>query len=83
MSPASIADAVYRALAKQLNLPEAELRARAADGLDALGLDSHGLMRVLLEIEQALGLATGSLELSDQALESPQTMVAGVAAARP
>ena len=83
MSSAPVADAVFRALAKQLNLPEAQLRARANDGLDALGLDSHGLMRVLLEIEQALGLPTGSLDLPDQALESPQTMVDGVAAARP
>ena len=83
MSSVPVADAVFRALAKQLNLAEADLRARAGDGLDALGLDSHGLMRVLLEIEQALGLPTGSLELPDQALESPRTMIDGVTAARP
>lgn len=81
MPPLPVADAVFRALARQLNLPEAQLRARAADGLDALGLDSHGLMRVLLEIEQGLGLAAGALELPDAALESPASMVAGVAAA--
>jgi len=76
-----IADAVYTALARQLNLPQAQLRARAGEGLDALGLDSHGLMRVLLEIEQTLGLPAGGLDLPDQALESPATMVEGVAAA--
>ena len=82
MSSVPVADAVFRALAKQLDLPEADLRGRAGDDLGALGLDSHGLMRVLLEIEQTLGLATGSLELPDQALESPRTMIDGVSAAR-
>jgi acyl carrier protein len=55
------------------------VRARPELGLDALGLDSHGLMRVLLDLERALGLPSG-FELPDHALESPATMVAGVAA---
>ncbi len=77
--PAPIIDAVYGALAKQLNLTSEDLARRAGDGLDAMGLDSHGLLRVLLEIERRLGLAA-SLDLPDSALESPATLAAGVAA---
>ena len=72
---------VFAALASQLHLPLEEVRKRSGEGLDRLGIDSHGLMRVLLEIERALGLAT-PLELADDALESPATLAAGVAAAR-
>jgi acyl carrier protein len=43
-----------------------------------LGLDSHGLLRVLLDIEQQLGLK--DLDLPDDALVSPATMVTGVTA---
>jgi len=73
-----IADAVYAALARQLGCEPAALRAAAARPLEELGLDSHGLMRVLLDIEGALGLS--NLDLPDEALASPAAMVAGVAA---
>ena len=56
------------------------LRAQSGESLDRLGLDSHGLMRVLLDIERELKLAT-SLELPDEALENPATLAAGVAQA--
>ena len=74
------ADAVYAALARQLQLPADELQRRHAEPLDRLGLDSHGLMRVLLDIERALSLPS-SLELGDEALATPATLVAGVSAA--
>jgi len=79
VNDAAVADAVFAALAQQLGLPPAALRARQHEGLDALGLDSHGLMRVLLAIEQGLALPPG-LELADDALATPASMVAGVAA---
>ncbi len=77
--PAHISDAVFGALARQLNLSGDDIVRRAGDGLDAMGLDSHGLLRVLLEIERRLGLAA-SLDLPDSALENPTTLAAGVAA---
>jgi acyl carrier protein len=72
-----IAQVVYNALSQQLALSPHELSERAEEDLGALGLDSHGLMRVLLEIEQALGLSR-SLELDDAALATPLSMLAGV-----
>jgi acyl carrier protein len=75
-----IADAVFAALARQLKLEGGVLRGRAQESLERLGLDSHGLMRVLLDVERELKLAT-SLELPDDALESPATLVQGVATA--
>lgn len=75
-----IADVVFAALSRQLKVEVSALRGRAAESLERLGLDSHGLMRVLLDVERELKLAT-SLELPDDALESPATLVQGVAAA--
>lgn len=75
-----IADTVVAALSKQLNLPANEVRTRDGDSLENLGLDSHGLLRVLIEIERALALPK-SLNLPDDALESPRTLIAGVAGA--
>lgn len=78
MDRARIDDAVTAALAAQLALaPEA---VEAERSLEDLGLDSHGLMRVLLAIEEALGLDQ-ELELPDEALDTPATLAAGVAAA--
>jgi hypothetical protein len=74
----AIADAVFAALGSQLGLPADEVARRRGEGLDRLGLDSHGLMRVLLEVEKALRLPT--LDLADAALASPETLAAGVAA---
>ncbi len=74
-----ITTAVVAALARQLNLPPAQLSAKLSAKLEDLGLDSHGLLRVLLEIEKALALPA-SLDLPDAALESPQTLIDGVAA---
>lgn len=76
----AVADAVYAALSRQLQLAPDDLRRREGEPLDRLGLDSHGLMRVLLDIERALALPT-SLELGDEALATPATLVAGVSAA--
>ncbi len=73
-----IADAVYAALARQLGRDPAAVLADAERSLEELGLDSHGLMRVLLDIEGALGLS--GLDLPDEALASPAAMVVGVAA---
>ena len=78
--PDPIVDAVYAALARQLKVPAERLRAQSCDSLDRLGLDSHGLMRVLLDLERELKLST-SLELPDDALENPATLAAGVAQA--
>jgi acyl carrier protein len=72
-----VADAVLAALARQLRTTAATITARADEGLDRLGLDSQGLMRVLLDVERALGLAA-PLELPDEALDSPATLVAGI-----
>jgi acyl carrier protein len=76
----TVAAAVHAALARQLRLSPEAVASRADEGLDRLGLDSQGLMRALLDIERSLGLAQ-PLELADAALESPATLVAGVAAA--
>ncbi|GDY11527.1 hypothetical protein LBMAG53_04040 [Planctomycetota bacterium] len=73
------ADAVFAALGRQLRLDPAVLRQRQDESLERLGLDSQGLMRVLLDTERALGLAK-SLELPDDALDSPRTLAAGVSA---
>jgi len=70
---------VYEALARHLSLPLAELVRRQDEDLGALGLDSHGLMRVLLDVEKALQLPE-SLELADAALATPATLLAGVRA---
>ena len=75
-----IADVVFAALSRQLKIDSLALRGRGAESLERLGLDSHGLMRVLLDVERELKLAN-SLELPDDALESPTTLVQGVAAA--
>lgn len=75
-----ISDTVYAALARQLKVPVERLQAQCGESLDRLGLDSHGLMRVLLDIERELKLST-SLELPDEALENPATLAAGVAQA--
>ena len=74
-----IATAVFAALGRQLGQPAEAVQARANEGLDVLGLDSHGLMRVLLDIEQALGVS--DLQLADDALATPASMVFGVVAA--
>lgn len=73
-----IADAVHAALGAQLGLSAAAVAAQPDRGLDQLGLDSHGLMRVLLDLEQRLGLT--DLDLADDHLASPATMVAGIRA---
>ena len=54
-----------------------QVRSRQTDRLEDLGLDSHGLLRVLLEIERGLSLAS-SLNLPDEALESPRSLIDGV-----
>ncbi|MDA3960348.1 MAG: acyl carrier protein [Planctomycetota bacterium] len=71
---------VYQSLAAQLGVAVTDLEASADRSLEELGLDSHGLMRVLLVIEQGLGLST-ELDLDDEYLESPRSLCAGVAAA--
>ena len=76
----SIADTVYAALSRQLKVPTERLRTQSHESLERLGLDSHGLMRVLLDIERVLKLST-SLELPDDALENPATLASGVAQA--
>lgn len=68
---------VMRVLAVQLRLSGEELARRRDEGLDHLGLDSHGLMRVLLDIERELELSQ-SLEVADEALNTPATLIAGV-----
>jgi len=73
-----IADAVYAALGRQLGVEATAIAAAAQRSLEELGLDSHGLMRVLLDIEQQLELK--DLDLPDEALTSPAAMIAGVAA---
>jgi len=73
-----IAAAVYAALGRQLGVEATVIAAAAQRSLEELGLDSHGLMRVLLDIEQQLELK--DLDLPDEALTSPAAMIAGVAA---
>lgn len=67
---------VFAALAKQLGTDAGALRQDAERDLEDWGLDSHGLMAVLLAIEEALGLE--ELELDDDALASPASMAAAV-----
>jgi acyl carrier protein len=74
-----IDETVLAALATHLQMPVDELARRREEDLGLLGLDSHGLMRVLLEIERVLGLSS-SLELADAELATPASMVAGVRA---
>lgn len=76
-----ISAAVCAALGRQLGLDATVISGQREDSLAQLGLDSHGLMRVLLDIEQQLGLT--DIELPDDALESPATMIAGVVALCP
>lgn len=75
-----VAQAVYTALSKQLSLAVEQVRSRQNESLERLGLDSHGLLRVLVEVERDLALEK-SLDLPDEALESPATLVSGVATA--
>ena len=75
-----IARIVQTALAEQMGLTVDELVARTDESLDRLGLDSHGLMRVLLDIERALDVQV-PLELADEALSTPTTLIAGVVGA--
>jgi acyl carrier protein len=75
--PKNVLEVVMSVLAGQLRMAGEELARRRDEGLDQLGLDSHGLMRVLLDIERALEL-TSSLEVDDEALSTPATLVAGV-----
>jgi len=72
-----IASTVRTVLAEQIGLTVDELVARSDESLDRLGLDSHGLMRVLLDIERALDLPV-PLELADEALSTPTTLINGV-----
>ncbi len=72
-----IASTVLTALAEQVGLTVDDLAVRTDDRLDSLGLDSHGLMRVLLDIERALDLQV-PLDLADEALNTPTTLIAGV-----
>jgi acyl carrier protein len=75
-----VAQAVFSALSKQLSLAIEQVRSRQHDSLERLGLDSHGLLRVLIEIERDLALKK-SLDLPDDALESPATLINGVSTA--
>jgi acyl carrier protein len=68
---------VYAALGRQLKRDPATIKAQENTSLEQLGLDSHGLMRVLLDIEKELRLSA-SLELADDALENPATLARGV-----
>lgn len=74
-----IQDTVFQTLARQLQLAPDQVAARAQDDLAELGLDSHGLMRVLLDLERQLQLPQ-ALELDDAALATPATLAAGVSA---
>lgn len=75
----AVEQAVFSALGQHLGIAPEEVARRRSEGLDALGLDSHGLLRVLMEVERALGLGA-AIELPDEALDSPATLVAGIAA---
>jgi len=77
---AAVDDAVYRALARQLGCAREELAQSADSDLETLGLDSQGLLRVLLDIEPALGL--DELDLPDEAYATPATLARAVAARR-
>jgi acyl carrier protein len=74
-----VEDAVYAALARHLRSDAAAIRASREAPLEDLGLDSHSLLRVLLDIERALGLGH-SLELPDEGLASPAAMAGAIAA---
>lgn len=69
----SVESAVYTVLAKRLGLDAAEVRRRSAEPLERLGLDSHGLLRALIEIERALKLPV-AIEPDDVALASPAAL---------
>jgi len=69
--------AVYRYLARQLGMAEEALRASAERDLEELGLDSHGLLRVLLDVEADCELPE-HLDLEDAELATPTTLAAAV-----
>lgn len=73
-----IAAITLKALADQLEVPVEKLTDQKETDLEVLGLDSQGLMRVYLDIEKATGLE--DLDLDDDALETPATMIASVQA---
>ena len=75
-SPARVQALVEQALRSRLALAALD----PDRPLDQLGLDSHGLMTVLLEVERALGLST-PLDLPDEALASARTLGAAIAQA--
>ncbi len=69
----AVATTVFTALSGLLGL---DARSRANDDLATLGLDSQGLLRLLLEVERALGLPP--LDLPDAAFTSPATLVTAI-----
>ena len=78
--PDAVSAVVFSALARHLRMPGEEMARLREESLERLGLDSHGLMRVLLDIERELKLPS-RLELPDDALESPASLAAGVVSA--
>jgi len=80
MDPQRVTTTVREALARQLGLSPAAVAEADTTSLDELGLDSHGLMRVLLAVEDTLALER-ELDLPDEALDTPQSLCDGVRAA--
>ncbi len=72
----SVATVVFTALSSLVGV---DVRDRPDEDLAVLGLDSQGLLRLLLEVERALGLPP--LDLPDAAFTSPATLVAAIRAA--
>jgi acyl carrier protein len=69
----SVEATVFAVLAQRLGLEAAAVRRRADEPLERLGLDSHGLLRVLIDVERALGLSA-AIEPDDAALASPAAL---------
>jgi len=73
-----VAEAVFSALGRHLGMPGEVIQSRANEGLEVLGFDRQSLMQVLLDIERELGMA--GLEVDDDALATPASLVLGVVA---
>lgn len=69
-----IADKVIDVVAHLLEQPADALRSQMDEDLEGLGLDSHGLVRLGLDLEQAFGVT--DLEIPDDALESLNELIA-------
>ena len=76
MDTAHITNLIRLHLAQALSCSVDELDGSLDADLEQLGMDSHNLMRCLLDVEAACGVS--DLSLPDEALETPRSFMAGL-----